>query len=301
MKKIVFITTLFVFSLSKIYAQGCSDAGFCTLSNNIKNDSLSVEKNSLEVGYIFGKGFEGITYNSGFINYSRTLSTKWDLNIKVTYNQATGDFGTRGQFGDAFITTNYTHKIGAYKLIKPLVGIKIPFTTGNLKINDIPLPMDYQASLGTFDLLLGAAYQYKKWTFDAAFQLPVLQTNKNSYFDEYSVADDFPTTNLFRRKGDVLLRSSYSIFSKNNRWMFKPNMMGIYHLGNDSYEDIFGNRQTIKNSEGLTINASLITHFNLNKNNSFQLNIATPLLVREIRPDGLTRKYVASLSYQFKF
>jgi hypothetical protein len=32
-----------------------------------------------------------------------------------------------------------------------------------------------------------------------------------------------------------------------------------------------------------------------------RLNIAVPLLVREIRPDGLTRAIVGSISYQYKF
>lgn len=295
-----FIIISLIFS-NKMYSQGCSDAGICTLSFTKNNDSISSKSNAVQVGYVYGSGFEGVTYNNGFISYLRTINKKWNISAKVTYNQASGNFGTRGQLGDVFIISNYIHKINNQHILKPLAGFKIPFTSGNLKINDFALPMDYQSSLGTYDLFLGIDYQYKNWNFDTALQIPVLQTNKNSYFDEFSDSNEFPTTNLFERKSDVLLRATYTLQTKNNKWSFKPNIMGIYHLGNDTYEDIFGQRQTIENSQGLTINAGVISNYNFSTTNSLQLNIATPLVVRDIRPDGLTREFVLSLTYQYKF
>lgn len=295
---ILFLSLIF---LNKVHSQGCSDAGICTLTFAKNNDSTSVKKNAVEIGYVYGKGFEGVSYNNGFVTYSRFFNEKWNISAKVTYNQASGDFGTRGQFGDVFIVSNYFYKTRNQHILKPLAGFKIPFTAGNLKINDKPLPMDYQASLGTFDLLLGFDYQYKKWNFDTALQIPILQTNKNSYFDELSDSNQFPTTNLFERKSDVLLRATYTLQTKNNKWSFKPNIIAIYHLGNDTYENILGQRKTIENSEGLTINAGVISNYNFNLSNSLQLNVATPLVVRDIRPDGLTREFVLSFAYQYKF
>ena len=75
----------------------------------------------------------------------------------------------------------------SYQLVDPQLpnseeGWFIENEHGAYKINDISLPLDYQASLGTFDALLGLDFTYKKLSFDAAFQLPFWHLNKNSFF-----------------------------------------------------------------------------------------------------------------------
>ena len=72
-------------------------------------------------------------------------------------------------------------------------------------------------------------------------------------------------------------------------------------MGEDTYQNVFGNRENIKGSDGLTINGNLITTYNFNKKNSLELSLATPFLIRDIRPDGLTRKFVAGLIYKISF
>ncbi len=301
MKNLTLLTLqIFLLAIPKVYSQGCSDAGVCTLASPLK-DSTITNKSNLEIGYIFGKGYEDVVYNNGFANYGHSFSKRWTMNAKVTYNQANGSFGTRGCLGDAFIAANYTNKFKKGAALSALLGVKIPFNSANLKINDVPLPMDYQSSLGTFDAVVGIEYQYKKWNIDAALQLPVLQSNRNSYFDEYSASDIFPTTNLFRRKPDALLRGSYTINTNNSRWTFRPSILVIYHLGNDSYVNIFGKRGEIEDSEGLTLNASMATHYKINSQHTVLVNLSAPLIVRDIRPDGLTRSFIASLSHQYKF
>jgi hypothetical protein len=295
------ISILFVFfAITHVYSQGCSDAGICSFSNSDSENQSN--NNNLEFGYIFGKGLEDVTYNGGFISYSRKINEKLSIATKINYSQANGSFGTLGNFSDAFLTGNYRINKNENSALSVSFGAKFPFTLGNRKINEFAVPLDYQPSLGTFDALFGLDYTYKKWNFDVALQLPVFQTNKNSYFDEYSASNDFPTTNLFRRKPDALARITRNITFKNfKNFTFKPNLLAIYHLGNDSYEDIFGNRQTINNSEGLTLNANLITDYKLNSFNILSLSLASPLIVREIRPDGLTRSFTLSLSLKHEF
>lgn len=294
------ITIIVSLLITNVYSQGCSDAGICSFSDsNLENKT---QKNSLEFGYIFGKGLEDITYNSGFVSYARKINEKLSLALKVNYNQANGSFGTLGNFGDAFLSGNYTLNKKEKSALSVSFGAKIPFTLSNRKINEFSVPLDYQPSLGTFDALFGIDYTFKKWNFDAALQLSVFQTNKNSYFDEYSDSNNFPTTNLFRRKSDALARVTYNLtFKSLTNWTFKPILLAIYHLGNDTYEDIFGNRQTIENSNGLTLNANLITDYKINTFNIVSLSLASPLVVREIRPDGLTRSFTLSLSLKHLF
>lgn len=116
----------------------------------------------------------------------------------------------------------------------------------------------------------------------------------------YSGTDYFSTTNLFERKPDALLRSTYTIKTKNERFTFKPNLLFIYHLGEDAYEDIYGKRQAINGSDGLTVNGNLITAYN-SKAGSLELSMAAPFVVREARPDGLTRSYTVAIGYKTTF
>lgn len=299
MKKLFYIF-LFFFVAEFVNAQGCSDAGICSIGHSFDTAEKQT-KNIIEVATIFGKGESDISYWSPFVSYTRKISEKFSLNTKVTFSSANGDFGTRATFGDAFLIGNYAFKEKNNKQWSIVFGWKFPFTSSNKKINGYSLPLDYQASLGTFDLFLGTNLKYKKWDFNAVVQIPVFNNNKNSYFKEFSGTSEFPSTNLFRRKSDALVRATYSIKTKNEKFTFKPNVLFIYHLGQDSYETIFGQRETISGSDGLTINGNLISAYSFNKNNSLELSLATPFVVRTIRPDGLTRSVVASLIYKIAF
>lgn len=299
MKNLFYLfTTIFISTIS--FAQGCSDAGICTIGHSFDSDE-KVLKNNIEVGTIFGGGEADVTYLSPYISYTRKFNEKFSLSTKVTFSSANGEFGTRAAFGDAFLIGNYTFKEKNNKQWSALLGWKIPFTSSNLKINDISLPLDYQSSLGTFDLFLGTNLKYKKWDFNAAVQIPVFNNNKNSYFAEFSGTTDFPSTNLFERKPDALLRATYTLKTKSEKFSFKPNVLFIYHLGEDSYENIFSNRENIKGSDGLTVNGNLISTYNFNKTNSLELSLATPFVIRDARPDGLTRSFVAGLIYKISF
>ena len=297
---IVFVGLLWIIGTSSVHAQGCSDAGICSVGNSfIAIDSVA--KNRIEVGTIYGIGEADVTYFSTYITYTRNLNSKIALSGKVTYSQAHGSFGTRGQFGDAYLIGNYKFKAQNQTQWSAIVGLKFPFTKSNLKINDYPLPLDYQASLGTFDLILGTNYTYNHWDFNIGLQLPIYNINKNSYFKEYSGTDDFPSTNLFERKPDALFRTTYTIKTNNKKFTFKPNVLFLYHLGEDSYENIFSQRENIKGSDGLTINGNLISSYPINANSSLELSLATPFVVRDIRPDGLTRAFTAGIIYKVSF
>ena len=282
------------------FSQGCSDAGICSVNHGFTTEEKAF-KNHIEIATIFGAGESDVLYFSPYVSYTKRFNDRFSLSSKVTFSTAHGSFGTRSQFGDAFLIGNYTFKEKNNKQWSTLAGLKFPFTASNLKINGYSLPLDYQSSLGTVDLFLGTNLRYKKWDFNAAIQIPVFNLNKNSYFKEYGGTDDFPSTNLFERKPDGLLRATYSIKTPNKKFTFKPNVLFIYHLGEDSYENIFGQRENINGSDGLTILGNLITLYNLSKQSSLELSLATPFVVRDVRPDGLTRSFVLGLQYQYSF
>ncbi len=110
----------------------------------------------------------------------------------------------------------------------------------------------------------------------------------------------FTSTNNFKRSADVLLRVSYP-FGINEKLKFTPSLLPIYHLTNDKFTNINGQTQEIDNSAGLTLNANTYFDYQLNTNSFLQLSLGMPFIVRKIRPDGLTRSFIANLEYRITF
>ena len=184
------------------------------------------------------------------------------------------------------------------------MGVKLPFDRADIVKNGIHLPMPYQTSLGTVDLVLALNYSLKSFGVTLALQQPLKARNENKF-----LPGDYPATpitlkywpsNEFERKGDVVGRVSYR-FKTGERFSIRPGLLGIYHLGNDSYVDNNKNRRPIYNSSGLTLNGNVFLDYRLKNGNGFELSLGTPLIVRDQRPDGLTRKIVATIEYQFSY
>ncbi|MFN7708466.1 MAG: hypothetical protein ACK5QE_07385 [Sphingobacteriia bacterium] len=284
-------------------AQGCSDAGFCTITGS-HGQSIDSLHNRLEIGNVYAVAEEDVQVNTQYITYRRQFGARWAASVKTTFSTAWGNFGTRGHFGDVYGTGFYTlsHPSVPKKVMwNALLGVKVPTNLGNLKINQNPLPIVYQSSLGTVDAIAGLNATIESWTLDAAVQLPVVQSNRNSFFAEQSGTDVFPSTNLFERRPDALLRVTYNYQTDDRRLTVRPNLLAIYHLGEDTFEDALGKRQDIKGSDGLTLNINLIADYFWVPRHGLELSVAGPLVVREERPDGLTRGLTAGLAYIARF
>lgn len=165
--------------------------------------------------------------------------------------------------------------------------------------------MQYQSSLGTVDLITGVAANTERWKVAAGWQQPLSGINRNNFLPEYwdiEEANAYPPTNDFNRKGDVLLRTSYRLLKKKN-WSLESGLLGIYHLGEDTYIDanISNKPIAINGSAGLTLNATASLEYMLNQRCSVGLVGGVPLVVRDVRPDGLTRSFVLSPQIRYNF
>jgi hypothetical protein len=271
MKKIILIFTIFLGFLNN--AQGCSDAGFCTIG-----DIEHTSKNTFIVATTFAKGENNISIFSPYIEYHRKLSDKIGLQSKMTSQNSSLNGVSHFNFGDLFLATSYniSDKLNAF------VGTKIPLSNPDIKHDSRILPMEYQASLGTFDLLLGVNYQIQKFNLGLSYQQPLIQNNKGFWGD-------------YKRSADLLAKVNYN-WAINKKLTIDPSAQFIYHLQNDQSNGI-----DINDSKGLTLNAVLNFSYKLSSKNSINLIAASPLAVRKSRPDGLTRKFVATLQYQFDF
>lgn len=294
------VSLFLLLAATDIAGQGCSDAGFCSAADFKHQipDSSSFA-NQVRIGVSNGIADHFISIFSPYIEYKRQVSEKMAINSKIIALSQSGNEISSFGLSDVFFTANY--KIS--ESIKITAGLKIPLSDGNAKYNDLPLPMDYQYSLGTFDLILGAGFNVNKFEFVVALQQPFTQ-NKNEFiqeiYPEQSVFSNFHSTRNYKRSGDVLFRASYS-FKLIDKFSITPGLLPVYHLQNDKFTGTDGIAKEISGSQGLTLNGILYFDYSVDKKNNFQLGFGSPFISRDVRPDGLTRKYVATLEYGFKF
>ena len=279
------------------FSQGCSDAGFCTINSFKPNsvDSTKILNNQFKAGNFFGQGDKSISIYGIYLEYNRQLNKKFGLDAKLTTLAQNGNGIHVFGLSDIFVNANYL----AGKKLRLTFGTKIPLSNANKTYENIPLPMDYQSSLGTFDLIFGIGYEIKKIQFVAAIQQPLTQNN-NEFLAINSNLNAFQSTNKYERSGDVLLRASLPI-NLNSKIKLTPSLLPIYHITNDKYTDEFNVQKEINNSQGITLNGTVFVDYELNSKSIIQLNLGMPFIVREVRPDGLTRGFVANVEYRIKF
>ena len=304
--KLSILLVLLTFLTPFLYAQGCSDAGFCSLGVLKNNATRSNMKNSIILGANYGAGEQGTSTFNPYFGYDIKGNERLGFQLKATATYASGSLGSNFNMGDVFGFVNYTPNPVATRRLSFLSGIKIPLSVANDKNEEgKPLPMAYQSSLGTFDFIGGLSYIINnQWEVNAGFQIPVIQKNKNSFFpDEYpdSAINNFPPTNLLKRKSDALFRIGYYFHLKESSVTIKPNILGIYHLGEDSYQNRVGERENISGSKGLTLNLGLIASKRFRNKHELEFIVAAPTVVRDVRPDGLTRSLVINAQYNFNF
>ena len=307
-KKVSVFAFTMIAAISQSNAQGCSDAGVCTL-HSIKNnaeghESKDGKKNDVSIGFGYGVGERSTNNYTGYLEYTRSISNRTSLTGKLGYSFISGELANTSGLTDLFLSVNHAFDVKRKWQKSFVVGLKLPFDGADIVEDGIHLPMPYQTSLGTVDLVLGLNYNRKNFGATLALQQPLKSTNENKFlpngYPDQPLTTLYWPSNEFERKGDIVGRASYS-FKAGERFSIRPSLLGIYHLGNDTYVDNNKTRRAIFNSKGLTLNANVFVDYRLKKGNGFELSIGTPFVVREQRPDGLTRSFVASIEYQFSF
>jgi hypothetical protein len=295
-----------VLGIGETSAQGCSDAGFCSIGSldHQVSGSKQSPKSYFRMSLPVGLGDDDVFVFSPGVEYVH-IHHRWQLQGKLTGNYASGNLGSAFGAGDVFLSATYSLPEQKGWVASFTGGTKLPLNQGNLKENGLSLPMQYQSSLGTIDLILGFSLQSDRWKWAAGWQQPLSGRNRNNFLPVYWTdqrAGVYPPTNNFNRKGDVLVRSTYAIIKKKSIQV-EGGLLGIYHLGKDTYVN-FNERPNpipIEGSQGLTLNATVAAEWKINPKFSFGFTGGVPLVVREVRPDGLTRSIVFSPQITYHF
>ncbi|MGB0979357.1 MAG: hypothetical protein ACPGVV_08170, partial [Croceimicrobium sp.] len=211
-------------------AQGCSDAGFCTLEGlmpQLHKPGKNL-KNQIKLGGFYGSADNNISVYGNYVEYGHRLNSKLSFNAKLNALGQSGNDITVFGLADIFLTANYQTSDN----LKLILGAKFPLMAADRSFEELPLPMDYQSSLGTSDLIFGLSYQIKKLQITAAIQQPLTQNSNqflSSDYPESSELASIQSSRDFQRAGDILSRLSYPLQLK-PKLKFTPGLLAIYHL-----------------------------------------------------------------------
>lgn len=299
---------------TKTFSQGCSDAGVCTAGPigelELLGDSLQPPPkpgHMARLTFSYAVGERNTTITQGVLELGFGLTDRWGVQVKLPYQHASGNLGTHSGLGDPVITASYQIKNEAGRRLTGLVGMKLPANDARAAVDGLDLPMPYQTSLGTTDLLLGLNYRHQRWNAALAYQHVLSHGNANAFthslwMDDMNARGYFESWKL-ERANDAVGRIQYAL--PIGDLAIQPGLLAIYHLGEDtrleSPDDATGSnlrlpeRVAVEGSEGLTLNVTLDARYRFNDHWALELSYGSPLVVREERPDGLTRTMVLNL------
>ena len=296
MRLILISLISFVFSIY-VYSQGCSDAGLCTISGLDSGFDETEMKSTFKYSTIFGLGEQNVFHISTQLEASIPTIKSQVIQVKIPYNFTFGNLGNISGLGDLSISLNQKIFSNQNTRLNLVAGIKIPSNDANKTLDGFPLPMAYQTSLGTYDMILGLSTIYKKWHFGFGYQHS-FGHNLNEFEYRYDNPSDFNNYNEsyhLQRADDIMLRIERQLLIGNANYMFS--VLPIYHLGDDKIK----NGQDVRNSSGLTLNLVAKSEFTITNDWKMGFTLAAPIIDKEVRPDGLTRSFVAVISFARHF
>jgi hypothetical protein len=305
-------------------AQGCSDAGVCTAGPigqlHLWQDSTAdvVDyRHMARVSYSYALGEQGTTIMQVMPEVSIGIGPKLAVQVKIPYVWATGNLGENSGIGDLITTASYAFVKERDRNITGTLGLRLP--TGKTAPTRIvqatygptsrPLPMPYQTGLGTLDLLMGMQYRRGPWSVALAYQHVLHQDNQNiflhtSWMNSQEALGYFESFSL-ERADDAVFRLQYAYGC--GKLSLQPGLLAIYHMRNDTrLENVIGmdpmlTRMEVHGSQGLTLNITTDLRYKLAEQWAIEATFGTPLITREVRPDGLTRSLVTGVGLRYRF
>src|SRR5882672_198595 len=278
---------LLLFSFASIhfysFAQGCSDAGFCTMGamkpDQPFNKKIKVKLRSMEVSFYRGTTtLTPIVYvATADMNFS--LNRKTTFQLKVPFQHVEGRLAKTSSLSDLSLCfTRNIYSSDQFDL-NLSVGGKIPTNNSDFSTSDgNALPMYYQTSLGTWDLISGLSLINKHWLFATGIQVPLNQ-NKNNFdwhrwdqnnpnpdSEEQGYVQHYANATNLKRGIDVMLRVERNF--RFSRFNFSVGLLPILRVTPDEITNVKGARTSydLKGNKAVGLAMSWITTAGYNFN-----------------------------------
>lgn len=293
-------------------AQGCSDAGFCTMGamkpDQPFNKKIEFKLRSMEVSFYRGTTtLTPVVYvATADLNFS--LSKKTSVQVKLPYQFVTGSLANTSGLGD--ISLCFTRNIYASEKydVNLSLGGKLPSNKSDKETEGFPLPMYYQTSLGTYDVISGVSLISRRWLLATGIQIPLNQ-NDNQFIWQEWVADGGPASENYiaqYNNAKELLRGIDVMVRVERNWRFSRlnftlGLLPIYRITNDEITGVTGERVKPDGAKGLAMSAIFTTGYNFNVQSGVKILVGHKIVQRDFNPDGLTRELVSTISYYYRF
>ena len=305
------VAVLFVLlGIHDCIAQGCSDAGFCTMGamkpDQPFNKKIELKLRSMEISFYRGStSLTPVIYvATADLNFS--LNSKTSFQVKLPYQAVTGRLSNTSGTGD--ISLCFTRNIvkGENFDINLSVGGKLPTNKSDKDENGYPLPMYYQTSLGSFDFITGISLINRNWLFATGIQHP-FNKNDNQFLwtawqggpEDIAYVQKYSNSKELKRGTDVMFRVERNF--RFSQWNFTLGLLPIYRINHDEIADASGKRIKPDGTTGMALSAIFTTGYSFDVRSGVKLLIGHKLVQRDENPDGLTRELVTSFSYYYRF
>ncbi|MBS1949935.1 MAG: hypothetical protein OJF59_002424 [Cytophagales bacterium] len=311
------LVILFVFIHAWAVGQGCSDAGFCTMGA-MKPDQPFNKNTNVKLRSIEFSQYYGITHFNNHIWVSTLeanigLGDKYIVQAKIPYLISSGHLGTYQSLSDISLSVTKNIVRTDELDINVTVGTKIPSNNGDQQqYQGRSLPMYYQTSLGTHDLILGASIITRKWLIAVGYQQALDRNQNGFWWGEWRKEDPADTSYILRyaqsnnlqRGKDIMIRVERDF--RFSRFNASIGLLPIYRINRDDIQvpSLINNSLTPKissGSDGLALSGIYTLGYHFNVNSSIKLLVGNRFIQREKNPDGLSREFVTSLTYSYRF
>jgi len=304
--KTILISIVLLFSNVNSFSQGCSDAGVCTAgpSHFLQSDSLKAankESSSIGLNFSFAMGEQGVSVLQIIPEINIGIVKNLSLQAKVPFMMISGNLANVSGVGDVLSGLSYRLHQNEVSGFSVYGGVKIPLSESNTKENKKSLPMPYQVGLGTFDVLGAITYNYKNWQVNVGYQQVLDNGNKNRFthelWAENTDAQKYFESKAFERGNDASFKLER--YFKIRKGTFAPGILAIYRLNEDRALDSNNVRQELKGSDGLTLNIIGNANIEIGKKSSLKFQLGFPVIIRDVRADGLTRSLVLNVGFAY--
>jgi hypothetical protein len=165
--------------------------------------------------------------------------------------------------------------------------------------------MYYQTSLGTYDLIAGMSLISRRWLLATGIQYP-FNKNENEFLweswkgsSEEAYINRYNQARHLKRGTDIMLRVERNWrFSRLN---FSLGLLPIYRITNDEITLNNGTVVKPRGAKGLALSGIFTAGYHFNVRSGVKILAGHRITKRDNNPDGLTREFVSTLGYYYRF
>ena len=294
---------LFGLMCHRANCQGCSDAGVCSIGSLNPENTMVGLYSTIGLSTSFGlgeaDGFLVPIWTTQLESQLRLSPTTY-ANLRIPFQVAHGNLATTYGLGDIAVSISQVLQQNDIQKTTFTLGALLPTNDANKTDEGRGLPMLYQTSLGSYDLIVGVSHNRDGWQFAMGYQHP-FNRNQNSFLHS-SWPDDESALAYF--ESNRLLRGDDLIFRVGRRFTFDRSSLyiGILPIFRLQKDEIIKEDQIValEGSRGLTINLNLRWVRPITDRTDFMLIYGNPVVWRQVRADGLTRVVVVTAAFSWK-